>query len=527
MGDVVATGPAGLGSAPGSALMQLLAAGDLAPGDSPSYEMCKIIYLYHPLGAKIAEGPIKKAQSQDRIIVVADEPDEVVAAFQKEWMDLLIDRVILATVTQARVYAQTTLGIITDDADQSLPLIYKDLWKKVIAWNVWDPLNTSGSVIGNQIPTAIDFQKHGDIRVQGKDYHRSRTITVVNEQPIYLAWTTSAYGYTGRSVYQRILFPLKTFVQTMLTDDLVTIKAGVIVAKFKIVSSVIDNIQKWATGFKRALIKLAVLGGVISLNPEEDIASLDLTNLAEPMKMARDNSLKNIAMGSDMPALMLEDETLTEGFGEGTEDAKVIAKYVDKVRKDMDQIYAFCTQVVQYRAWSPVFYESMKAKYPAQIKEDFDTTFMRWKNKFTATWPNLLVEPDSEKSKAQKVAQEAWVSAMEVLLPKLDPTNTATTVIWFVDMINKQKELFPVPLVLDAQKLEEHAEQQEEQALQLAAAGAAGGESGEDEEPKPPKPIHDSADDESVMPNILRRSNGSASVAAIVRAVDAAASMPR
>lgn len=494
----------------GTQLTTLLTADDIQPGTSPSYELCKVIYLYHPLGQKIAEGPIRKAMSQDRQITIADEPDEVAEEFRNVWRDMLIDRVILSGCTQSRVYAQASIAILIEGDDQTSPLDYESLWKKVVAFNVWDPLNTSGSVIGNQVPTAMDFQKHGDIAVQGQKWHRSRTITIVNEQPIYIAWTTSAYGYSGRSVYQRALYPLKTFVQTMITDDLVTIKAGVLVAKLKIVSSIVDQLQKWTTGIKRALIKIARVGGVLSINPEEEIASLNLQNLHEPMKMARDNSLKNTAMAVDMPAVMLEDETMTEGFGEGTEDAKVIARYIERIRKDYDQLYAWFTQIVQYRAWTPEFYERMKRKYPEAIKDDYTTTFYRWKNKFSAVWPNLLVEPDSEKAKNEKVKHEAMVDTLTTLLPILDPVNKAATVQWFADTISQNKLLFPIPLVIDADAL----------AAYVPPTPQGDGIEGVDKEPDPPKPKHDDAGDE--LPRLpLRGGARGINGAEIARAVDA------
>ena len=39
----------------GSSLQQILEADDIVPGSSPSYELCKLIYTYHTLGAKIVE----------------------------------------------------------------------------------------------------------------------------------------------------------------------------------------------------------------------------------------------------------------------------------------------------------------------------------------------------------------------------------------------------------------------------------------------------------------------------------------
>jgi hypothetical protein len=216
---------------------------------------------------------------------------------------------------------------------------------------------------------------------------------------------------------------------------------------------------------------------------------------------------------------------MVEGFGEGTEDAKVIARYVDRIRKDGAVLYAWFTQIAQHRAWTPRFYEAMKAKYPEEITDDFKTTFYKWKNAFSASWPNLLVEPDSEKAKAEKVKHETMVDTVEALVPILDPTNLAILVQWFADTISQSKTLFPIPLELNADTLAQFAEEKLEQARKLQEEGALGA-GGDDDEPKEPKPkaIHDDADEVPHLPlrGGGRLNGGSGTVTEIVRAVDAA-----
>ncbi len=68
-----------------TSLMQLLQAEDIVPGSAPSYETCKALYVYHPLGSKMADAPINMAQSQKREIEIPDAPPELVDEFEKEW----------------------------------------------------------------------------------------------------------------------------------------------------------------------------------------------------------------------------------------------------------------------------------------------------------------------------------------------------------------------------------------------------------------------------------------------------------
>ena len=59
----------------GKSLSQIMGIDELEPGDEPSYEAAKQVYLRHPLGGKIAESPVRLAQSQDREITVPTGPD--------------------------------------------------------------------------------------------------------------------------------------------------------------------------------------------------------------------------------------------------------------------------------------------------------------------------------------------------------------------------------------------------------------------------------------------------------------------
>src|ERR1700749_149331 len=202
------------GSSLGSGLESLLLCDEIVPGVDPPYQIFKTIFLYHPVGQKLTEGPVKMAQALPREISIDDGPDEeLIKAFNEQWKKDGYTKIIRSQATQARVYGLASAGMVGDGrAKPSDPLDYSKPADTDIAFNVLDPLNTAGSLVLNQDPNAIDFQKHRDIAVNGVRYHRSRTVTLMNESPIYIAYTNSAYGFVGRSVYQRALFPLKSYI---------------------------------------------------------------------------------------------------------------------------------------------------------------------------------------------------------------------------------------------------------------------------------------------------------------------------
>jgi Protein of unknown function (DUF1073) len=476
------------GSSLGSSLNSLLMADDILPGVDASYQICKTIYLFHPIGKKMAESPIAMAQFKPREISLAEGPsDELVEAFNKQWEADGHTKTIRSVATQARVYGVASVALL-DKTDVGSALNVERLSDKKISFNVLDPLNTAGSLVLNQDPNAVDFQKHGDIAVNGVRYHRSRTVTLMNEQPIYIAYTSSAFGFVGRSVYQRALFPLKSFIQTMRADDMIARKVGLIVAIIKMGSSVVNTIMTAAAAFKRSLLQIGQTDQVISMTEGEDVKSLDLTNIDGPLAVARKDILENIAAAADMPALLLNNETFAEGFGEGSEDAYKVASYIDEIREWMRPLYDFFDMVNQRRAWNEGFYKGLQSKYPEEYKGmSYEEAFYSWTNGFKAIWPSLIREPESEKVGVEDVKLKALIAAVQVLVPIVtDPANKAQLIQWCEQNFNATETLFSVPLELDYDAMLEAFE---------SAPVPVIGENGE-EVPPAPKPF--SASDASV-----------------------------
>jgi hypothetical protein len=442
-------------SAMGTALSELLTHNDdIQPGAALSYDLCKNIYIFHPLGRKLVEKPIEIAQSQKREVSVPNSPEErVKEAFEDEWERLRVDTHIMNLMRIARVYGVGSLAVVEDGVDVSKPLDFNKVYKAQIAINAYDPLNTAGSLVLHQDPLAMDFQHVMQIAVSGQPFHRTRSIVQMNEAPIYIHYTASAYGFVGRSVFQRSLFPMKSFLRTMETNDLVATKIGVLVAKIKQPGSIINNAMIKLFGQKRQVVKEAQTGGVISISPDEAIESLNFQNLDGPMEIVRKSILEDIASACGMPAKMLTEETFAEGFGEGTEDAKAIARYIDGVREEMQPVYDWFDRLVMYRAWNPDFYKTIQAEYTEYANVEFAQAFYEWKNSFTTKWPSLLKEPDSELVKVDEVKLRAVLAFLQLMLPQADPDNKARLIEWAVDNFNSLKFLFDTPLELDYEEL--------------------------------------------------------------------------
>lgn len=468
----------------GTSLQMLLSSNDIEPGSEPSYQLCKTIYLYHPLGAKMTDTPIKMAQSQKREIAIPKSPEtRVREAFEAQWKKDGADRHIFNLGRLARMYGIASIAMLVDGVDTDKPVDMTKLWRASISFNAFDPLNTAGSLVLNQNPNDADFQHVTDISVQGRTYHRSRTCVLLNAQPIYLGYTNSAFGYVGTSVYQRPLYPLKSFIKTMVANDMVATKVGVIVAFIKAAGSIANRAMQLFTGQKRDVVKEAETTNVISVTPDDRIESLDLTNLSEPLKIARTHIVEDVALGADMPAKLLNAETFAEGFGEGTEDAKHVAGYIDGIRLWLGPAYAFFDNIVQHRAWNEEFYATIQKEFPDYKGVPYTKFFYDCVNSFAAEWPSLITEPPSEKVKVDDVKLKAVIATVEVLAPMMDPENKAALVQWAVDTLNNMKVMFDQQLIFDAAAFEEYEPPQP-----IAAPGEPKPFSAADSAPPKPRP---------------------------------------
>lgn len=445
-------------------LITLLDSDDIQPGMSAGYQTCKTIYLFHPLGGKMVDRPIKMAMNESRTVHISQAygiEQRLRDAFEREWKALGADKHIANAARISRIYGVSAIAMLVDNQEPSSAVDYRTLYKHNVTFNILDPLNTAGSIVLNQDPNAQDFQKVDGIRVAGKPYHKSRCVVQQNEDPIYLAYNSAAFGFTGRSVYQRALFPLKSFIQTMRTDDMVSVKGGLLVTKIQGPSSVVNNMMQKLSGIKRMMLKRGKTGEVLQIGANDSIESIDLSNLEKPLDSSRNHILENIAAAADMPAIILNSETFAQGFGEGTEDARSVAVYIDNIREWLEPLYDYFIRICQYRAWSIEFFNSLRADVP-ELKNTYSLYFSSWINNFEYRWPSSLKEPESEKVKVDEIRFKAIVSMLEVLLPQVntDDENRALLIEWAQTNANANESLFPQRLDLDIDSLKANRPQQ-------------------------------------------------------------------
>lgn len=434
-----------------NALWDTLMGDTILPGFAPSYELCKLLYTDHPLGAKIARLPIDMAMSEQRHIRVDSAPDDEPAReFAKHWDALGCDQIIQQVASWARVYGMAVLGFGAIDPHTGTPIASDApidphaLPDLELYFNVWDPLNTAGSLVLNQDPNQPSYLKTPpSVTINGQNYRQGRFVVLMNEDPVYLDYESSAYGYSGRSCFKRCVYPLRSYLQGQVANSLVAQKSGLVVAKVHQPGSVASRAMKLFTEDKADMLRMSHNGEVLTIGQNDTIESLNLLNVDQSLHGSRQNIIEDIAAAAGMPSQLLNSQTLAQGFGEGTEDAKMIAQYIRGRRQWMAPLYQFCDQIVMRRAWNSGFISAMRDNHPDRYGTLSDEAIFRdWKNSFSARWPSEQAETE-----AFDVATKRFSLILDTLrttAPLLDDTPAAKRSLLSLleHSINSTPELF-------------------------------------------------------------------------------------
>ena len=425
------------------------------PGYEPDYEDCKIVYVYHPLGARIVDAPIYLAFHRPRVISIEDGPkEELTEAFEKEWTALGeqgATRWIIQAVRLAAIYGISAVGVGVPGVPTDRPLTDDEWLSPDLYFQIFDPLNTAGSLTLSQNPQSPDFLKPRHFIVDNQVYHLSRGVVLQNEDPIYIQWTSAAFGFTGRSKYIRAMYPLASYVRMMVANNMVAQKLGLLIAKLKPQGSIVDRVVEALWARKLQKFKSGSTYNTISIDIEEAIETLNMMNVDGAGKFARNNIIQDIASAAAMPALLISQDTLAEGFADGSEDAKTIASYIEAYRAQQEPLFRFFDRIVQRRAWSPDFYRAMKRKYPSVIgNRSYAECFQEWCDGFKAQWPSLVQQSDKDELEGQQRRFDSVVKLLEVMgAMTADPESRAQLISWAADNINAQDKMFAAPLLID------------------------------------------------------------------------------
>jgi len=443
-----------------SGLMDILCADEIVPGSIPGYSTCKLLWTCHILGGKVVEKPVALAIGEPRKINVPGALEEVlVKAFTDEHERLGVDNHVRDVMHLSRAYGAGAVAFGLPDVPTDKPIdLFSLASQPDLYFNTFDPLNLSGSIVTNQNPNAPDFQKpNQDITAAGQPYHSSRTRTVFHGTPVYLDYQSSSFSFSGRSIFLRALYPMKSYINTMIQNDMVASKAGLLIEKVQQNGSIVSNLMDKATGRKRNLLKEGGNNQVLSIGQNDAIESLNLQNIDGALTMARDNIIADIAAATDVPAILIKDESFAKGLASGDQDMMAVVQTISAIRTQTNPLYEFFDKITMHRAWNPEFFAALQNAYPEELAgKDYKTWFFATCDLFASEWPDLIKEEESVKTERNAKKLKAMTDVLNALAPVVDPVNRANVVQWFAEALSGMDELFTNSLIIDYDALAEY-----------------------------------------------------------------------
>lgn len=379
-----------------------------------TYQECKSIYRYWPLGKRIASQLPNFAMSAPREIIVKDAPVDVIEQFNKTADSVNLDKQIRKCSIYARIYGLAAMYIACENVNADKNLTQKDVISNRIAFNILDPLNIS-SVNVDQDASSMFYQKVKHITINGNINVGSRRATVVfNDIPLYLKFNPSTFSFSGASVYQNMTGLIKSWNRAIISLERMSTKAGSIIVKGKDRSHT-SGVSMGAISKNLSLIRDMQNDGIANIG-EGEVEFFQLTGMQDIDTLV--NSLNTALMMalSDTPSAILLDKNLSNGFNDGSEDMKAIIMAVDNFRKlVLSPLYDFADPFVMYKAWDDEFVERIKEEYPSDYRGMSNVEIVQsWVEGFSFEWGNLYPEPEKDKIETNSAKLDLLAKAKEL-----------------------------------------------------------------------------------------------------------------
>ena len=365
-----------------------------------SYEECRDIYRFWPLGKRVASALPNFAMSAGRKFIIKDAPPEVIDKLEKTAQDMGIEQIVNNTCIYARIYGLAFIYLANKNTPDK-PFLYKDILEPH-NFNILDPLAMGGSVRIDIDPTSPNFNKPVDYRIKGNLVHSKRIFYCTNDIPLYYKWNPSSYSWSGPSIYQNMTLLIRSWNRSIIAIQRMATKAASIIVKRKDISYD-SGISLKALKYNLEMIRNMENDGIAGIRVGEEIEFFQLTGIAEIDVII--NKLHSALMMAlnDTPSGILLDKNLAQSMSDGDNDMKAIIIAVDKFRKDtLTPIYNFLDKFMLYKAFDSGFIKNIIKQYP-DLYEGMGVNMIRetWMGNYSFEYNNIYPLSDNEMADTQ------------------------------------------------------------------------------------------------------------------------------
>lgn len=322
-----------LSSEPKTAITKTSKNGDLESDmfRSLSYKDCQNLYSYIPLAKRIVNLPIKIAINNMNIKWGSE--DEYKDEEGLKDIDInYIKTLCTDYISKVRLYGYSVLlPLVGPEDDVSKPLMKSEIYDKEIRYNILDPLNMTVTIDNN--PASYNFKRITSMRVNnGPLIHSNRALALNNRlNNLYLQYNNASYNYVGLSELQ-ISYPLINLLATSITSmERQLIHSSLMVVEEEKGST---NVNTQAMTTQADLLSQVKQDSVVLLRNGLKLNQFQLSNF-DSIGNTIDKINNLISLSVDIPSALFCDESLSNGFGDGSNESQIVEMYLTDIRNSL------------------------------------------------------------------------------------------------------------------------------------------------------------------------------------------------
>lgn len=381
-------------------------AGDASYTNSPllgayrdlTYEECRDIYRFWPLGKRIANALPGFAMSAQRRFVVKNAPQEVNNKLQEAASELGLDESVKQCAVYARVFGLSSI-YVASEVGGGEALTYKDIQEHGFALNVLDPLAMGGSIQVDNDPLSPTFNQPVALRIRGQKIHSARIKVVYNDIPLYYKFNPSSFAFSGPSIYQNMTLLIRAWNRAVVALQRIATKAASLIKTSKETAN-ITGLALTAARKNLELIRSMENDGIASIRSGDTIEFFQLSGVQEVDTILQQLNTALMMALSDTPSGILLDKNLSVGLNDGSEDMKAILMAVDNFRVHvLKPLYVFVDKFLCYKAWDVDFVKEMIEEFPDLYRgKSANEVLAGWMKDYSFEWGELYPQSDNEKT---------------------------------------------------------------------------------------------------------------------------------
>lgn len=322
-----------LSSEPKTAITKTSKNGDLESDmfRSLSYKDCQNLYSYIPLAKRIVNLPVKIAINNMNIKWGSEDEykdEEGLKDIDINYLKTLCTDYI----SKVRLYGYSVLlPLVGPEDNANKPLMKSEIYDKEIRYNILDPLNLTVNIDNN--PASYNFKRITSIRVNnGPVIHSNRALALNNRlNNLYLQYNNASYNYVGLSELQ-IAFPLINLLATSITSmERQLLHSSIMVVEEEKGST---NVNTQAMSTQADLLSQVKQDSVVLLRNGLKLNQFQLNNF-DSIGNVIDKINNLISLSVDIPSALFCDETLSNGFGDGSNESQIVEMYLTDIRNSL------------------------------------------------------------------------------------------------------------------------------------------------------------------------------------------------